>query len=74
MAKWVKLPDGAQVTMNREDYEATQGLSFGTLVVIGALIVGVLWLLGHSTHTDSKPAHNPRPHTTTSAPVRIDHG
>jgi hypothetical protein len=71
MAKWVKLPDGAQVTMSREEYEGTQGMSiFGKVFIVFA-VLGVLWLIGHGNgDSPASPADSPSPQHTTSAPVR----
>jgi hypothetical protein len=67
MAKWVKLPDDAQVTMSRESWESTRGIGFLGKVGIAALAISVLWLFGH-TADDHKP-NTPRP--THSAPVKV---
>lgn len=72
MGKWVKLPDGAQVTLSSGEYEATQGMGLMDKVVIAVLIIGMLLLLGHCK-SDAKNT-SPRPQTTTSTPERADHG
>jgi hypothetical protein len=73
MSKWVKLPEGAQVTLSSGEYEATQGMGLKDKVIIAAVIIGGLFLFGHC-HNDSAATNTPRPHTTTSAPERVDHG
>lgn len=73
MAKWVKLPDGAQVTMGREEYESTQGMSLRDKVIIVAVIIFGLWLMGHMHHDKAGDQHRPQ-QTTTSTPRSVDHG
>lgn len=67
--KWVKLPKGAQVTMSRGEYEATQGISLRDKVIIGAVIIGGIWLLGQ-TNDDDKTDHKPNPTPSVSAPAK----
>lgn len=70
MAKWVKLPDGAQVTLSNSDYEATQGLSLGTKIVLAFLVLGLLWAFGAcdgKSNTHKTPTNQP----THSAPAVV---
>lgn len=70
MARWVKLPEGAQVTLSSDEYEATQGMSWVSKAWILVLIIGVLWLWSATSDSDkAKPATTPHP-TTTSAPAQ----
>lgn len=73
MAKWVRLPDNAQVTMSRGEFESTQGISLRDKVIIAAVIIFVLWLMGQG-HDDNKGDHNRPQQTTTSTPRSVDHG
>jgi len=66
---WVKLPKGAQVTMSRTEYEATQRLGFLSKIGICALIFGVFWLLGHGV--DDSSDKTPTPQTTVSTPAEV---
>lgn len=75
-ARWVKLPDGAQVTMGRQAFENTQRLGFFGKIGIAALVLFVFWLMGQG---DDNPgtgpgSDNPRPSHSTSAPESVDHG
>jgi hypothetical protein len=67
--KWVKLPKGAQVTMSRGEYEATQGIGLRDKVIIGAVIIGGIWLLGQA-NDDDKTADTPRPGPSATAPAK----
>jgi len=71
MAKWVKLPDGAQVTMGREEYEATHS-SIGPVGWI--LIIGVVFLILAiwPDSKESKTPDSPRPSHSVSAPAKGD--
>lgn len=67
-SKWVKLPDGAQVTLSNSDYEATQGTSLGTKIVIALVILGAVLLFGHGKgDTHKTPTNRP----THSAPANV---
>jgi hypothetical protein len=71
MAKWVKLPDGAQVTMGREEYESSQsGIGvIGWVLIIGAVFLILnLWPEG----SDNKSPDQPRPSHTISTPHKGD--
>lgn len=71
----VRLPEGAQVTLSRSAYENTQRIGPLGKIGIGAMIVGVFWLMGQ-TDDNPKPgpgSDNVRP-TSTSAPESVDHG
>lgn len=73
MAKWVRLPDNAQVTMSRTEYESTQGISLRDKVIIAAVIIAVLWIMGHMHNDSAGDQHRPQ-QTTTSTPRSVDHG
>jgi hypothetical protein len=68
MAKWVELPDDAQVTMSRESWESTGGMGPLGKVGIAVLVVVVLWLMGHAH--DAPKADHPKPQSTVSTPAR----
>lgn len=68
---WVRLPEGSQVTMSRAEYEKTQRMGPLSKLGVGALLVGVLWLMGHSGDNPSTtPDHRPTPHATATVEVR----
>lgn len=69
MAKWVKLPDGAQVTMGREEYEATHS-SIGPVgwILIVAAVLGILAMWPDSK--ESKTPDSPRPSHSVSVPAK----
>lgn len=67
MSKWVRLPEGAQVTMSREEYESTQGISLRDKVIIAAVIIFIVFALGKCHASSGKPEHRVTPtHTPTS--------
>lgn len=73
--RWVRLPEGAQVTMSKGEFENTQRLGTLSKIGIGAIIAVVLWVLGMG---DDNPSPGPgsdnvRP-SSTSAPESVDHG
>lgn len=72
MSRWVKLPDDAQVTMSRESWESTQGMSPLSKMGIGAAIVGIILVLGGGCHADKK-SDQPNPTPSVSAPAKITH-
>jgi hypothetical protein len=67
--KWVKLPKGAQVTMSRGEYEATQGVSLRDKAIIAGVIFGVVWVYGALDNDDRTP-DKPLPQTSVSAPAK----
>jgi hypothetical protein len=72
MARWVKLPDDAQVTMSRESWESTHsniGLKGWTVIAIAAL---VFYLLAGG-HDASKKNDHPSPTPSVSAPAKVRH-
>jgi hypothetical protein len=71
-AQWVRLPEGAQVTMNREAFEATQRIGPLSKVGIGAMLVAAIWLIGQTSGDDSK-SDTPRPQTSVSQETGADH-
>lgn len=72
MTRWVKLPDDAQVTMSRESWESTQGLSPLSKIGIGAAIVAVIFVMGGGCHADKK-GDQPNPTPSVSAPAKVSH-
>jgi hypothetical protein len=69
VAKWVRLPDGAQVTLSNSDYEATQGLTLGTKIVLVFVILGAVLLFGHTGKSDTHKTPTNQP--THSAPAEV---
>lgn len=66
MARYVRLPDGAQVTMSREEYESTQGRPWKLWAVIAVLAFFALPMLtGHGKHSTDTP----KPGVTHSTPA-----
>lgn len=69
--KWVKLPKGAQVTMNRSEYEATQGMGLRDKVIIGAVLFGAVWLYGAANDDNKADNNKPTPTPSVSAPAKV---
>lgn len=68
MAKWVRLPDDAQVTMSRESWESTHSIGpLGKAGIVAASIFA-LWVMGHANHDAHKTDH-PKPSTSVSTPT-----
>ena len=66
--RWVKIPEGAQITMSRD--AAHKGVSLRDKVIIGGVIAGVLWLYS-GTHDDSTTDNKPtRPGPSATAPAK----
>lgn len=70
MSQWVRLPKGAQVTMNRDQVKAMQGGTFLGKAGLAFLVLAVIWIFGQSADgSDATPDNNPNP--THSAPRTV---
>jgi hypothetical protein len=70
MSQWVRLPKGAQVTMNRDQVKAMQGGNFMCKALVTVLIIAIVWIFGQSADgSDATPDNKPNP--THSAPRTV---
>lgn len=67
--RWVKIPEGAQITMGRDD--AHKGVSLRDRVIIGAVLAAVFWLYSTANDDDKTTDNKPNPTPSVSAPAKV---